>query len=57
MLAAGRPELGPEVSEFAVRLIGPVDTLCEFPGKGYYPINPIPERLTRHVDYERRRGL
>ena len=41
MLAAGRPELGLEVSEFAVRPVDPVDALCKFPGKQYCLVDSI----------------
>ena len=55
--AVGGPGLGPEVHNFAVRPVGPVDALCEFLGKGYYLINSIPERLIWHIYYEWRGGL
>ena len=57
MLAAGRPELGPEVSEFTVRPVGPVDALGKFPGKSYCPVNSILERFPVHRRFELRGRL
>ena len=57
MIAAGRPELGPEVSEFAVRLFAPVDALCKFPGKRYCPVNSILESFPVHRRFELQAGL
>ena len=39
--AVGGPGLGFEVHQLAVRLIGPANALCKFPGKQYCLVDSI----------------
>ena len=55
--AVGGSGLGLEVHQLAVRPVGPVDVLCEFPGKGYCLIEPFPGFPALHILIELKNGL